>query len=346
MPSLRITLAAAAAAVAATASLTAATAAEATTGNHNCPPQIYRDTTGWEVKGTASVKLHTGRGAVLTTLDGDLDKVSWTRTIPGTGLKLKDIGQLSYLTETQPGHNNAAALPAYVLQLDANADGQIDTGLVYEPTWNTPAGSGIAGAPSGATTTWDVDKGSFWSSKAYGLADSGFVAGAGGPPFYTLAKVQQMFPDARILGYGINLGTYNRNVIARVNEVQFGCVRHEWLPAPTPTTASPTPTATSASPTPPATNSPTAAPTTPTATATATATTPPATGTPRPTASASASGQIIVTQPPTKPVSNTDDDLPLTGAAVITFIAAGALLVAVGSAAVIITRRRRTNFTA
>jgi LPXTG-motif cell wall-anchored protein len=344
LPSLRTTLGAAAVAVAATASLSAVTAAEATPGR-SCPPQIYRNTNGWELKGTASVKLHTGRGIVLTTLDSDLDKASWTQALNGTGTKIKDLGQLSYLTETQTGHNNAAALPAYVLQLDVNADGGIDTSLVYEPTWNTPAGGGVAGAPSGATTTWDVDKGSFWSSKTFGTPTNGFVAGAGGPPFYTLDKVQEMFPNARVMGYGINLGTYNRNVVARLNEVQFGCVRHEWLPAPIPTTASPAPSATSASPTPSATKSPSA---TPTATSTAIGgpapTKPPVTTSPTP--SVSPTGQIIVTQPSLKPVGNTDDDLPLTGAGIITFIAAGAVLVAAGSAAVLIARRRRTNFTA
>ncbi len=47
------------------------------------------------------------------------------------------------------------------------------------------------------------------------------VAGAGGPPFYTLANLQAAFPDAVVTGFGVNIGSYNPAYDVEADLVQF-----------------------------------------------------------------------------------------------------------------------------
>lgn len=198
------------------------------TGNKTCPGVTHRDTTGWTAAGAATATLHTGKGIVLKTTASNDDKLTWTAPAVKTGLK--QTGPLSYQTETQTGHTSAAALPSYFLSVDVNDDGTADTKLIFEPYYQ------VTGNPSGATTNWDVDGGKFWSNSG---PDKPFMSGwplnekAGGSYAgnKTLAEIAVLWPAGKVLGYGINLGTYNPGVVARVNDVRFGCVKHEWLPA-------------------------------------------------------------------------------------------------------------------
>jgi hypothetical protein len=144
----------------------------------------------------------------LATTASTADKAGlYTHTMAGT--PLADVTDLSYWTYQAQGP--AVADASYQLQVETGCG---FTTLVYEPYWN--------GTPTAATwEQWDVDAGLFWSSKSITCGDGTLVAGAGGPPLYTLADVQAMFPDATVTGIGVNIGTFNPDYRVAVDGVQF-----------------------------------------------------------------------------------------------------------------------------
>lgn len=116
---------------------------------------------------------------------------------------LSDVNALSYYTKQNSGP--AVADPSYQLAVDLNGSAAGGfTNLVYEPYWNGTV------AP-GTWQQWDVASGQFWSSSTFTDGTCSVVNGAGGPPFYTLADLQANCPDAVVVGYGVNIGTFNPN---------------------------------------------------------------------------------------------------------------------------------------
>lgn len=211
------------------------TPAIATGGGHGttpCKPITHTTTSGWTGNGATAV-LHASKGIVLTTGDDNAHKTTFTRNIGP--VKLGDVKKLAYQTEKEPGDNNPVALPGYFLRVDVNDDGTTDTTLMYEPYYQ------VSGNPTGSTTTWDVDAGKWWSNSPTtapfmsSWADNEKAGGsyAGNK---TLTEIRGFWPEAKVTGFGINLGTYNKNVVVRVNDVTFSggrvCETHGWKPAP------------------------------------------------------------------------------------------------------------------
>lgn len=150
----------------------------------------------------------------LTTTLSTADKAGlYNHTMAGT--PLSDVTDLSYWTYQAPTVQPPIAAASYQLQIDADGvigDGAGFTTLVYEPYWN--------GLVAPATWQyWDVDGGLFWSSRT--VAACGLVAGAGGPPLYTLATVQTLCPNAVVVGIGVNIGTFNPGYTVATDGVQF-----------------------------------------------------------------------------------------------------------------------------
>lgn len=141
----------------------------------------------------------------------------WTRDSLGT--PLADVNELSYWTFQAATPQPPIAAVSYQLQIDANgaADGGFTT-LVFEPYQ-----SGIAGAVvlPAIWQQWDVDAGQFWSSRAVASDTCLLAPGAGGPPFYSLATLKTICPDAVVLGNGVNIGTFNPGYTVATDGVQF-----------------------------------------------------------------------------------------------------------------------------
>lgn len=163
-----------------------------------------------------------GDGALeLTTGNDNADKaqlVTHQDVVP-----LADAGAVSYWTYQAPTHTgNAVGAPSFQLQVDLDGtlgDGAGFTTLVYEPYWN--------GSVAPATwQQWDVATGRLWSSRTVG----GLTAGAGGPPFYTLADVVALNPDAVVVGHGVNVGTYNPGYVVAADGVTFGDTTYDFEP--------------------------------------------------------------------------------------------------------------------
>jgi hypothetical protein len=81
----------------------------------------------------------------------------------------------------------------------------------------------------GAWQTWNVASGQLWSSRSY--TDGGtctVVAGAGGPPFYTLAALQTACPNAVTVQFGVNVGTNNPSYDVETDLVNFNGTTYDF----------------------------------------------------------------------------------------------------------------------
>jgi hypothetical protein len=147
----------------------------------------------------------------LTTDNTNAAKAQYLHSASGS---LSDVTELSYSTKQVSGPPTAD--PSYQLAIDVNgaAPGGF-TNLVYEPYWNGVVTPGV-------WQNWDVGAGQFWSSSTVSDGQTcNLVSGAGGPPFYTLEQLKVTCPDAVVVGFGVNVGTYNPNYVVETDGVNF-----------------------------------------------------------------------------------------------------------------------------
>ena len=195
-----------------------------------CVNALHTNTDGITVVGTATATVVAGGVKVTTGVTSDADKVTWKYTAPAA-VDADDVTGASYITTKQddpgPGVNDAA-LPAYHLYVHTTAG---DATLVYEPYYQ------ISGNPARNTaTTWNVLAGKFWTSSTNvaGLPAEGGGSYAGNK---TWTDIKAANPGMTVTGYGFGLGTYNRGVIATLNNLLFSskvnttskCTKHQWI---------------------------------------------------------------------------------------------------------------------
>jgi hypothetical protein len=140
--------------------------------------------------------------------------------------KLSDLTSASYWTK-QVAATSAGGSASMQLAVDLNGDGTFDTNLVFEPYWqdNSPDAAPVT---SGDWQQWQVKDGLFWSSKSYGTGDTALQAGAGGAPFYTLSSIMENYPDAKVMGVGVNVGSYNPDYAIDVDGVELNGVQYNF----------------------------------------------------------------------------------------------------------------------
>jgi hypothetical protein len=155
-----------------------------------------------------------GSGALELTTDATT--AAKAQLLKATNTPLAEVKDLSYYTK-QVTATSPTGAPSYQLAVDLDANGTFDTNLVYEPYWN---GTVVPGT----WQQWDVDAGQFWSSSTAG----GLTAGAGGPPLYTLADVLALNPDAVVVGFGVNVGTYNPGYNVETDAVVFSDATYDF----------------------------------------------------------------------------------------------------------------------
>ena len=164
---------------------------------------------GGTVSFVADATAPAGTGALELTTDAT--NAAKAQYMHATSTAIADVTELSY--ETKQNSGPAVAAPSYQLAVELNGTSGFTT-LVYEPYWNgtvTP----------GTWQTWDVESGQFWSSASVTCSNGAVTSGAGGPPFYTLRDIAAMCPDAVVIGFGVNVGTYNPNYDVETDLVDF-----------------------------------------------------------------------------------------------------------------------------
>lgn len=146
-------------------------------------------------------------GLHLVTLDNE----SYTDgLIDGGETALADVDAMTYKTfrnSTSTGY--AGTLPAYILFIDKDGDTSTTTDqtyLFYEPYNN---GAVVVGS----WQTWDALNGGnaqWWMSGT-------------GQALHPWSYFVTTFPDAKVLAYGFNQGTYNPGTDAYVQSIEFDC---------------------------------------------------------------------------------------------------------------------------
>jgi hypothetical protein len=158
-------------------------------------------------------------GALQLTTDGtNAAKAQYLHAASGS---LNDVTELSYYTKQVSGPLTAD--PSYQLAIDVNgaAPGGF-TNLVYEPYWNGVVTPGV-------WQNWNVAAGQFWSSSTVSDGQTcNLVSGAGGPPFYTLEQLKATCPSAVVVGFGVNVGTYNPNYVVEADGVNFNGTTYDF----------------------------------------------------------------------------------------------------------------------
>jgi hypothetical protein len=183
---------------------------------------------GGNVEFIADVTSPFGDAALrLTTDNTTAAKAQYMHATP-ENLPLASVTELAYSTK-QITANFPGGDASYQLVVDLNgaAAGGFAT-LVFEPYEN---GTVIPGE----WQTWDVDEGNLWSSKTFTEGTCSVVNGAGGPPYYSLAGLQAACPNAVVLGFGVNAGTYNPSYDVYTDGVVFNGTIYDFelvLPPP------------------------------------------------------------------------------------------------------------------
>jgi len=126
---------------------------------------------------------------------------------------LSSVTELSYYTKQVSGPPEAAASYQLAVDLNGPAAGGFTT-FVYEPYWNG------AVVPT-AWQQWDVDSGLFWSSQTFNEGTCNIVRAPGGPPTYLLTQIKTMCPNAVVVSFGVNVGTFNPNYNVEVDGFDF-----------------------------------------------------------------------------------------------------------------------------
>jgi len=143
---------------------------------------------------------------------------------------LAAVNELSYYTK-QNGALFPQGDPSYQLLVclgGGSGAGCVGfTTFVFEPYENTTQGPVL---PT-QWQQWDVDSGQFWSSRTVNAGGACTVtAGAGGPPFYTLAGLQAACPNANVEGFGVNIGTFNPGYDVETDLVDFNGTSYDFEP--------------------------------------------------------------------------------------------------------------------
>jgi hypothetical protein len=149
---------------------------------------------------------------------------------------LARVSKLSYHTK-QVSAPFAGADPAYQLVVCLN--GVTTTGckpnlaptpassfstLVFEPYQNPQQ----APVVPKVWQKWNVATGLFWSTRSV-KCSNGIIAGsAGGPATYTLPAIKTACPDAVVIAYGVNIGTFNPSYVVRVDLFTFNGTTYDF----------------------------------------------------------------------------------------------------------------------
>jgi len=160
-----------------------------------------------------------GIGALKLTTDATT--TSKAQYLHDTSTPIANVTDLSYYTK----QNSASFLggdPSYQLLVNLTGTGGFTT-FVYEPYEN-----GVV--TPGAWQQWDVDAGQFWSSRTVTAGGCSVVAGGGGAPFYTLAQIKTVCPNAVVIGFGVNIGSNNPSYDVETDLVGFNGTSYDFEP--------------------------------------------------------------------------------------------------------------------
>ncbi|HVG34783.1 MAG TPA: hypothetical protein VM911_17065 [Pyrinomonadaceae bacterium] len=193
---------------------------------------------GGEVNFVLDSTAPSGIGALQLTTDATT--AAKAQYMHDANTPLANVTELSYYTRQVSGPPHAD--PSYQLpvclggltspQTPANPLGCTGfTTFVFEPYQNNGLGAPSPLIIPNVWQQWDVDAGQFWSSRTVNAGGSCVIAqGSGGPPFYSLATLKAICPSAVVVGFGVNIGTFNPLYDVYTDLVNFNGTTYDFEP--------------------------------------------------------------------------------------------------------------------
>jgi hypothetical protein len=172
---------------------------------------------GGAVNFVADSEAPAGFGALQLTTNATTD--SKAQFMHAANVPLSEVTELSYFTK-QIGASFAQGDVSYQIPIFANGTTGFTT-LVYEPYQN-------GDVTTGDWQQWNVLEGKFWSSRTVTCGAGGLTAGGGGAPFYSLADIAEMCPGAKVLGFGVNIGSNNPSYNVETDLVSFNGTAYDF----------------------------------------------------------------------------------------------------------------------
>jgi hypothetical protein len=191
------------------------------TPNHQLGWSTADTRPGGDVNFVVDSSAPKGDGALQLTTDATA--AAKAQYMHDAQVPLSSVNSLSYSTK-QNSASFVGGDPSYQLPVYLDGTPASFTTLVYEPYEN---GTVIPGA----WQSWDVDSGQFWSSKSFASGTCAVVAGGGGAPFYTLASLKTLCPNAVVVGYGVNIGSNNPSYDVETDLFNFNGLVYDFEPA-------------------------------------------------------------------------------------------------------------------
>lgn len=193
-------------------------------------------TTGGTVTFESAGDAPLGNGVAKLTTINDNDSRARLTTNNHSGTVLSSVNELGYSSKVDTASCDCGSVSMFItIDLDGDLTTTNDrTSLVHEPYWQNGGVPDPDPVVQDVWQTWDVDQGIFWSSNTVGS----FVAGAGGPPFYTLAEAKIAAPTAVVTATGVYIGSFNPAYITYADAVIFNGTTYDFevtQPVVTPT---------------------------------------------------------------------------------------------------------------
>jgi hypothetical protein len=173
-----------------------------------------------------------GNGALQLTTDATT--AAKAQYLHAASVPLSDVTELSYYTR-QISASFPEGDPSYQLLVCLGGGSGAScvgfTTLVFEPYENPGLGTPGAAVIPTVWQQWNVANGQFWSSRtASGGGSCNTIAGSGGAPFYTLAGLKAVCPNAVVEGFGVNIGTFNPSYNVYTDLFDFNGTTYDFEP--------------------------------------------------------------------------------------------------------------------
>jgi hypothetical protein len=163
-------------------------------------------------------------------LTTDLTTGAKAQYLHAANTPLSAVTEAGYYTKQVSGP--AVADPSYQLAMCLNGTTTCGfTTLVFEPYQNPLMGPIVPNA----WQHWDAATGLFWSTRTVICSDGVVIGTSGGPATYTIGQIQTLCPSAVVIGFGVNIGTFNPGYVVRTDGFNFNGTTYDFQLTKSPT---------------------------------------------------------------------------------------------------------------
>lgn len=210
-----------------TASLTAYAEQTRNNGSFSCANVSVggspTPTVDWEITSAVAGGDAVENAGILTLTTGDdVDsRIRYSYDTPD--VDLDTVTGFQYDSRQVSAFDTVNGNASFRLVVDLHGDGSVIKDVTYEPYYNIFAHNDLNSPTiTGGWQTWYATqtKGKFWAS---GVTTVNGLSGGGGAyaTNFTLAQLEAAYPNAKVIGVNIGMGTYNKDQVVEVDNLNF-----------------------------------------------------------------------------------------------------------------------------